>query len=218
MSSLFQSNNPALEEIRLQGQVVSQVGSPCSLAPAHKLPMELIKDEQYDEWTVPFSMSTDVITLFRLFGLWQSSNGLLKEGRKVRSMRRSLTTAITIEPVLVGDFLDGQQVIESITKSYDIKNKTYTVQVKHGKPPKAITLEPITYQYYASILHSDRVQSEQVAKLMSDFFEKVLPLVQSPAGPLITAPAKATFLPLMESFKQKTEEAHADQEEKTWML
>lgn len=218
MSSLFSDKNPATKEVKIIGTVISEVGAPCRLAPELKLPIELVKDDEYEGWTVPFTLATDILTLFKMFGLWQSSEGLMLEGKRFRSLSRGVATATTLHPILVGDYLDGLPVLRAENR-YNDATKKWTVRVIHGQPPEAIDLTPIQYHYYESLLNSDTVMRDELIDLIDKFFNQVLPLVLTVDGKkLEIAGAKSLFEQFKKSASENIQKSLDEQEKWQWHL
>lgn len=198
MSDLFQERNPATAEVKIIGTVISEVGAPCRLAPKLEMPIELATDDEYDGWVVPFTLATDILTLFKMFGLWQSSNGLMLEGRRFTSLSRGVATATTRHPILVGDYLDGRPVLRAENRYNDAK-KTWTVRVMHGTPPEALEITPVQYKYYESILNSDIAMRDELINFIDKLFNEVLPLVMTIDGKKLEISAAK---PLFEQYKK----------------
>lgn len=218
MRDLFQANNPATKSVQILGSVISIVGKPCSLAPVLEFPLELEAGQTYEGWQVPFTIASDLHTIFRIFGLWQSSNGLMMEGKKFTSLRRSVASATTLHPILVGDFLDGRQVVLA-ENSYSDRSQLWSVRVQHGSVPAAIEVDPTTYRYYASLLQSDQSISEELITLVDNLFTQVLPLVMTVDGKALNiAGAQALFNQMKNQATQKIEKALQEQEDSQWHL
>lgn len=170
--------------------------------------------EQIDGWTVPYPLRESTFNLFKIFGLWVSSNGLCLNGKTHAPFRFYKNVFENKEPILVGDFINNMQVIYTENVFKPRLNRWEGLCI-FGTPsnPKSINQEK---SYFLSeLLSTQKNMNEDFLKLIDDFFSQVLPLCLTPMnGTLQTGPAVAPFTALKESLSAKLEQYSADLEKK----
>lgn len=191
------------------------VGRPSLMRP---LPTyrELKKDQVIDGWTVPYNMHADWEAIFWFFGLWTSSYGICKNGKKHRSHQRGAVQATMRDPVFVGDFVDDLQV-HTASNTFNPRTNLYHVVLEFGVPPKPRKVEQVDFVYLSAIHNNMKRQQEATETLLDDFFIKVIPLIKTvDQKPLDTSAAKALFSTIKSDYNQAINETLKEVRESEW--
>ncbi|NIZ41402.1 hypothetical protein PVA45_07775 (plasmid) [Entomospira entomophila] len=198
--------------------IISEVGMICPLAPEITWSRDLKAGDRYDGWLIPFAMSgADQAMIFREFGLWQSSRGILLAGRNITSLQRGHHQATTMEPILVGDRLDGSTVIYA-ENTFERRKGTWHVEVIYGDPPQAKQPSAHDYRYYQAILANDADHSDAIIQLIKQLFQQMLPLCTVNGSPLVTGPAQAIFEQSLQQCQSAIEQSMERTKEEQWRL
>lgn len=201
--------------MKLVTNFVELIGKPSMMRP---LPTyrELKKDQQIDGWKVPYNMHADWEAIFWFFGLWVSSYGICKNGKKHRSVTRGVTQALTRDPIFVGDYVDGLQVTMA-NNTFNPRRNLYDVVLEFGIPPLPRSVEQTDFAYLLAIYNHNKQQQESTVKLIEDFFNKVLPLVLTIDGKkLDTSAAKSMFSSITKDYNSATDDTLKELKEKEW--
>jgi hypothetical protein len=194
------------------------VGKVSGLAPKLLFSKELMSGDRYGGWVVPFAMpSWRIDDIFAIFGLWQSTRGLMLPGDHIVSLHRGRKQAVTKQPVLVGDFLDGEEILMA-KNIYNDREQTWQVEVMAGSPPKVRAVDASIYKFYDSIIQSDRTLSREIFTMFDTLFTQILPLCTVQGIPIVTAAAVASYMQQISTAKQKVELALEKQEHYQWHL
>lgn len=160
---------------------------------------------------------SDQELIFREFGLWQSSQGVLLPGRNISSLQRGYHQATTLEPVLVGDRLDGSTVIYA-ENTLEQRKHTWHVEVIYGNPPPAKDLSAHDYRYYQAILANDADHSDAIIQFIKQLFQHMLPLCTVNGYPLVTAAAQAIFEESLQQCNNAIRQSQERTKEEQWRL
>jgi hypothetical protein len=199
----------------IQNKLLSAVGLYTPKLKNIEWPRQLLKGQKIDEWTIPFNFKADVFDCFNTFNLWVSSNGLMAIGKKHVSLSSGNMTATTLEPVLVGDFIDGRPIIKAENSYQNLKNM-WLVKFEVGTPPKENKPQEIEIAYLRKMYQTKVALKEATSQLVDDLFTKVLPLCTAGVNPIVIAPALTTMQLIKQEFNAAVDKALKQEEDEKW--
>lgn len=198
----------------------SMVGAVIDLQPLPEQ-RELAKDEVIGGWTVPYPMRADWTTIFRVFGLWQSSNGICEDGMDIHVHSGAVREFWLPRPALVGDYIlerGRRRQVVGANNRFDGSRGMWRAWIEYGVPPKPRDIDEQTFAYIEELHNTLETISSEAKALMDGFFSEVLPLCMAGPYPITTAPAQGAWQAKLQAYQQAIDDAKSELEAKKWRM